>query len=408
MKYRIKSKKIRASTKRTHLKAKRKRAAVPSVLFPAPSYQAESINLDALFEFAALDAPTSKKRRIFRPTFKKGFLATRALMSRLVGVLRARAKDGEDGSEHIPFYAGVLCSSVTVAVLSAAVVLTSLFSAYLAPYERLTVPDTVGMDISDVEQQLQGQFELLISYESCDAVPAGTVISQLPSAGAERKAYKNRPACKITLTVSAGRSFYTVEDFCGADSRNTLLSLRNMGVAVREVRDFSDSSPVGTVVSTYPKAGERLYEGEMLTVTVSLGKASVAVSVPNLYGLNEAQASAILSLRGLSLGSISYARSSADAGKIISQDPSAFSSAEQGSTVNVTVSIGNMTQRFVPDLYSLDLEQASELLAKAGLVLGSVYHVSSAAPSGTVIMQTPAPGTAITSSINKVDVYISS
>jgi serine/threonine-protein kinase len=287
-------------------------------------------------------------------------------------------------------------------------VIGSLFLGYFAPYKTLSVPNTVGIPISDVEAHLGEQYELLISYKNSDEVDAGVIISQIPAAGVTRKAYKNRPKSTMALTVSMGKKYYTVEDFRGKNARDVMLALRNSSVAFNTAEEFSDTVPRGAVISTSPSVGEMLFEGKSLAIKVSLGKQTHTVSVPNLYGLNEAQARSMLAMRSLSLGTITYAQSSLGAGKIISQSAAAYSSVAKGSTVDVTVSIGTMSQRFVPDLYAHTLDDARIILEKAGLVVGNVYTVSSAAPSGTVIMQSPAPGTAITSSINTVDLYISS
>ena len=76
--------------------------------------------------------------------------------------------------------------------------------------------------------------------------------------------------------------------------------------------------------------------------------------------------------------------------------------------MDVTVSLGQITeQKKVPDLYGLTKEEAISKLSEVGLVLGNVSSVVSGAPSGTVITQSVAAGTTITSSITSVDVGIS-
>ena len=152
-----------------------------------------------------------------------------------------------------------------------------------------------------------------------------------------------------------------------------------------------------------------LYEGETLTVRISLGKETVFVGVPNLYGLNEAQATALLLSKGLELGKVTYSPAQEDAGKIIRQQYSPYEKVPLGSSVDITVSLGAQTQqKNVPDLYGLTTEEAAQKLSEVGLVLGNIYSVSSGAPKGTVVTQAPVAGTPITSSITSVDVYISS
>lgn len=407
MKYTINSSRIRQIERaKVKLRAKRGFTRLPSPLLPARERLTERIDLDALFELSALPEASREKRKRTSP-LRVTRRACRAVKRAFVAVF-AFLKRRNTAPAHTAFYAGVLCSVTSIALFCSVAVIASLFLGYFAPYQTLSVPDTVGLSIADIEEQLGEQYELLISYKNSDEVDAGVIISQIPAAGVKRRAYKNRPRSTMALTVSMGKKFYTVEDFRGRSARDAVLSLRNSEVALSTTEEYSDTVPRGAVISTTPSVGEMLLEGTPLILRVSLGKKTQTVSVPNLYGLNEAQARELLAMRGLYLGSITYAQSTAAAGKIISQSLAAYSGVSKGSYVDVTVSIGTMSQRFVPDLYSQTLESARALLEKSGLVVGTVYTVSSAAPSGTVIMQTPAPGTAITSSINTVDLYISS
>jgi beta-lactam-binding protein with PASTA domain len=411
MKYKINSRRTLTSQGKRIFKARRTHSYLLDVLPPQLSRIRESIDLDSLFELASLpEAPRAKRKKraplraVARSLGRMGS-ACKSSFCALAARLRSRSC-GKPA--HTAFYAGVLCSISAVALFCSVTVICSLFLGYFAPYRTLSVPDTVGIPISDVEAHLGEQYELLISYKNSDEVDAGVIISQIPAAGVTRKAYKNRPKSTMALTVSMGKKYYTVEDFRGKNARDVMLALRNSSVAFNTAEEFSDTVPRGAVISTSPSVGEMLFEGKSLAIKVSLGKQTHTVSVPNLYGLNEAQARSMLAMRSLSLGTITYAQSSLGAGKIISQSAAAYSSVAKGSTVDVTVSIGTMSQRFVPDLYAHTLDDARIILEKAGLVVGNVYTVSSAAPSGTVIMQSPAPGTAITSSINTVDLYISS
>ena len=96
-------------------------------------------------------------------------------------------------------------------------------------------------------------------------------------------------------------------------------------------------------------------------------------------------------------------------GTVISQGISAYSLSALGSFVDLSVSAGvEFSEKKVPDLYGLTLEEARERLAEVGLVCGEIYSVQSGAGKTTIVSQSIAAGTPITSGVVSVDVYVSS
>ena len=410
MKYRIVSlqyAKGRKISKR--LRAKRKEiSGYLTVLPPVASKKIyhEYIDLGLLFELGQL--PEAKIKKVKKHRIKKAAKRARQSASALWERITLRSERKSERLERTAFFAGVFLAAALVSVICATGVLAKLFMPYVKSFMPVPVPMLVGETIERAEVEAY-DFELLVTYENSADVEAGVVISQRPEAGVIRKIFKNGEPCYITVTVSTGKEYYTVEDLVGADARLALLALYNEGVCVKEEYVYSDVFPEGNVISSSPSAGAVLYEGETLTLKISLGKETVLVSVPNLYGLSEAQAAELLAARGLSLGTVTYSPNSESAGKIIRQQYSPYEKVALGSVVNVTVSLGAQTQqKAVPDLYGLTAEEAASKLSEFGLVLGNIYSVSSGAPSGTVVTQTPVAGTPITSSVTAVDVYISS
>ena len=411
MKYRIISvRQTKIEQRRGTIRARRRTrsALVPFCSLPEAYFFLEEIDIDALFALGELPEPRDlAKRKKARKEEKKHRLARALALAKQK--IKERVAQREPRVSRLSFFAGVLCSAICVGAISALTVLLGLFGGYLAPYEELTVPSLVGQTYSDAEASVNDGYRLLVSYENSEDVAAGVIISQSPSAGVTRKLYKNGDKCALTLKVSAGRHFYLIEELSGNTERDSLLKLRNSGVSVNVSYDYSDTVPEGTVIGTVPPAGQRLYDGEVLTLTVSLGKKTPTVTVPDLYGLGEVQAEAALRSRGLKLGKITYTASNLPSGKVIAQQFSPYSPIDKGSSVDITVSIGNgFVQKTVPDLYGLTVEQAEKRLSEVGLVIGSVYSVTSGAPKGTVVSQTPIPDTPIISTITSVDIYISS
>ena len=395
--------------KQRSLKARR-RTQYLTVLPPTLREASERINVNALFSVGEL--PEAKRpSRIKRLFIGIGVIRRRIFSAFAKALRKARIKATRLllRPTHIRFYFGALCAALTVALFSAFIVLLGLFSGFMRPYERLAIPELTGEIFSDIEESLEGKIDFLVSYEHSDLTPAGEIISQTPSAGVSRRVYSGGKLPTVSVKVSLGRSFYLVENFSGADVRTSRLALKNAHVSVNEVFEYSDSVPKGTVISTSPLAGERLFEGEVLTLTVSLGKYIPTTRVPDLYGLSESQARALLSSRNLRIGNVTYAADNAPIGTVISQTVAPYTDAEEGTSVSFSVSLGSTaTQKHVPDLYGLTIDEARQRLREVGLVLGGIFSVSSATPKGTVVTQSFAPGTPITSTITSIDIYISS
>ena len=281
------------------------------------------------------------------------------------------------------------------------------FGRSIVPHATLEIPSFIGYDVTTLENT--DEYELIISYQNHDEFAAGMVISQTPPAGAERKLFQKNDTYRIYLSVSAGKHFYQIPSLSGYSRRDALLVLKSEEIPVKIETHHSDTVEAGYVIDTIPSADQKLFSGETLTLKISLGKAIRTVYVPSLFGLSETEAATAISGAGLKLGKITYQNSDVAAGKVISQQYTPFSQLKSGHTIDITVSLGNsFTQKYVPDLYGLTVEEAAEKLKSVGLVIGNIYAVSSGAPTGTVISQAILPFTPITSNITSVDIYVSS
>lgn len=120
------------------------------------------------------------------------------------------------------------------------------------------------------------------------------------------------------------------------------------------------------------------------------------VTVPDLVGKTQAEATTQLSSVGLKLVVTGQATSnSIPVGSIVSETPTPGVKVRKGSSVGVTVSTGK-PQAGVPTLTGLTLDQATSSIATAGLVVGTVTHQNNSAfPANAVISQTPAAGTQV-------------
>ena len=147
--------------------------------------------------------------------------------------------------------------------------------------------------------------------------------------------------------------------------------------------------PVGTIIAQQPAPGEAIEQGQAVNVTISTGKEQS--TVPQLVGLTSLDDVRIaLSDFGLVLGSITEEESNQPAGYVLSQDPGEGTQVPAGSAVNIVVSSGLVE---VPLVTGATEAQARSDLAQAGFEVQVVQQDSALDAPGTVLAQSPQPGT---------------
>lgn len=129
--------------------------------------------------------------------------------------------------------------------------------------------------------------------------------------------------------------------------------------------------------------------------------------VPELAGLSEERAHALLADQGLRIESTGTGRYSTTvpAGRVIESHPRSGSLVKRGSAVGVVLSLG--AQRMVvPDLAGKALQAAQVTLRGSGLALGDTLSIVAAAGApGAVVGQDPGPGLEVPAGA-KVDLLV--
>jgi sugar lactone lactonase YvrE len=134
--------------------------------------------------------------------------------------------------------------------------------------------------------------------------------------------------------------------------------------------------------------------GATQSISVTGSGLSPEVNVPNLVGQTLAGATTLLG-SALDLGAVTYQASTVPIGEVISQIPAANTQALVGSSVSVVISSGVAVPSVVGQTESA-AEGSEGSITLAGLTVGTVTtQYSDTVPSGTVISQSPNPGTAV-------------
>jgi len=149
--------------------------------------------------------------------------------------------------------------------------------------------------------------------------------------------------------------------------------------------------PEGRIIAQQPAPGETLEQGQSVNVTISSGLERS--TIPQLIGLTSIDAvRTALEDAGLELGAIREVDSPQPQEYVLAQDPPEGVQVNAGSRVSITVSTGLLT---VPDLVGATEAQAKTDLVQVGFVPEVLYQESSDGAAGTVIAQSPQPGSGL-------------
>lgn len=210
--------------------------------------------------------------------------------------------------------------------------------------------DVVGKDKEEAKSMLNELgLGTKITEQSSNEYAAGIVISQGVMAGEEVELYTT-----IDLVVSNGSDGSSEEvpeqeevtgieivDVTGQDEATAKSTLEGLGFSVTVTTASSDSVEEGKVISQNPVAGTNAEAGTEVVLTVSSGPEISKVKVPDLRGMTETAAKEKLQAAGLTCGTISETHSdTVTEGCVVSQSHSPDTEVEEGTAVNIQLSIG--------------------------------------------------------------------
>ena len=251
-----------------------------------------------------------------------------------------------------------------------------------------SLPNLIGQTSSDAEAALDklGLHYALVPVAS-DSVPAGNVVKQDPDASA-----KIAGGGTVQLYVSTGLPTVSLMDVRHYSLDDAERYLRNAKLLPQIVGKY-DSSPRGTVLAQNPAGGASLPIHSRVELIVSKGPQPVPV--PDVVSMTVADATNALAQRHLKL--VVSERDPNDQippDTIVSQNTQPGTGVDPNSEVDVAVSSGP-PEIVVPDVGGHVVDDATTAIANAGLQPNIEYVVDQSAPLGTVMKQTPDPGTSV-------------
>ena len=291
-----------------------------------------------------------------------------------------------------------------------------------------TVPDVVGMTRADAESALQSAGFIPASASQYDlSAPVGIVMEQLPAGGQEAAA-----GSQVGLLVSKGRPnvTVTVPDVTGMTSDEATAALADAALVAVPVEAYYADVAKGDVAEQEPAAGSPVTPLSEVLITVSLGKGTTTIKVPDVVGQPKADAVNTLEGAGLVVTIAQAFSPDVAKGTVIAQAPKAGTAVEKGGDAGVLISLGKpprpspsssptgepspsaspsqppsepvdppsepaIPKATVPDLVGMDATQAAQELKSLGLLPVPLKAPSATAPAGTVSAQLPEAGTQV-------------
>ena len=363
----------------------------PSALNPAVTPALEAVVMRSLAKepaarFANADefiaALQQAREGIAPPPAFNGAPPTQDAAALLVPPVGAE-EDPRDAARRRKRAVWIAAGVVLLAIVAAAALLLLLKPAKSG---RVTVPNLAGETQAAAVASLRHEGLVpVVSLAANARVPSGQVVGSTPPGGTivDKGAH-------VEVVVSSGPGVIGLPDVNGKSRSEAEKILREKGFQPTSQNQTSESVEKGRVISTNPAAGIEVQVGSPVTVFVSSGPKEV--SVPEVTGETQADATATLAAAGLKVGVSKREVAEPAAGTVISQTPGAGTQLKVGGQVTIVVAQA-LKQVAAPSVVGQSEAQAIATLTSAGFTSNTVSRdVTDPSKVGTVVQQSPAAG----------------
>ncbi|MBR4098483.1 MAG: Stk1 family PASTA domain-containing Ser/Thr kinase, partial [Clostridium sp.] len=221
--------------------------------------------------------------------------------------------------------------------------ITTVMTGFITPSETYyEVPSLVGelfKDVEDDQSLLGDHFTVAVSGSKEDEnAPAGTILYQDPEAGTQEK----EGTTEIRVTISSGSGSFEMIDVTNMPYETALTMLSNLGLDVITPPEYRTSSEIeeNRVIEFTPQKGAPVSKGDQVNLVISSGPDTPKVTVINFIGQTRSWAEDKLNLMNLECKFIESYSDEYPAGEVFDQNPVQGTEVDQGSTVNLQVSLG--------------------------------------------------------------------
>ena len=229
-------------------------------------------------------------------------------------------------------------------------------------FDKIVMHNFVGMPYETAREEAElASIKLNVKKEYDNEVEENYVVSQSVKEGVTLSQDE-----VVDIVVSLGPENVKVPNVVGFNEDKARQTMTDSGLEVIVTYKITDDATPDNVISQAPVADSQAKYGDRVEIVVA--KENEKVTVPNVVGKSESDATIMLNNNGLNV-KIEYAfDNSVEKGKAISQSPSAGTQQKVGSAVTIKVSKGK--QSFT---VTLDANGGSVSSNSVSVVTGSTY-----------------------------------
>jgi len=194
--------------------------------------------------------------------------------------------------------------------------------------DRIEVPDLAGLTVEEAAAALKKSDLKVgrVSEKYSDTFETGLLIDGIPTSGSPV-----RKDSTVDLIVSKGLEQVELINFQGKTSDQAQSELTAAGLIVSSKYEYSDSIPVGTVISQTPSDVSTIGKGQKIELVISKGPSKIFI--PNVYSLSKLAATKILEDLGFKVEFKYIAKKKS----VTNISPKSGTAATPGSTVTITL-----------------------------------------------------------------------
>ena len=194
--------------------------------------------------------------------------------------------------------------------------------------DRIEVPDLIGLTVEAAAAALKSSNLKIgrVTERYSDAFEAGLLIDGLPGSGSPV-----RKDSSVDLIVSKGLEQVDLTNFQGKTSDQAQSELTAAGLIVNSKYEYSDTVPIGTVMSQSPSDVSTIGKGATISLIISKGPSKIFI--PNVYSLSKLAATKILEDLGFKVQFKYIAKKKT----VTNMSPKYGTAAAPGSTVTITL-----------------------------------------------------------------------
>ena len=264
---------------------------------------------------------------------------TKVLSSGAVNIQDDKNDEEKEKKKKTLFVVGGI--TATLVIFSLAFMFITMFTSF-GSSKNVDVPNFIGMNISDVENDKNYKFHFQIEKVYDPIRSEGVVLDQNPLANSKQV----KSNATIILKVNSSGVLTSVPSVSGLTESEAKLKLSNAGFDFETIIIEDSSVPQGKVVRTDPSGESKAPAKSIVKLFVSKVVDKSSVKMPNIIGKTFADAKNELESLGLTVSSnVKYEKSDKEKDVVILCSPLPGVSTQSGSSVELTLSSGEKREK---------------------------------------------------------------